>query len=317
MEIRDLVFFQRVVKANSISKAAKELFISQSQVSRAVSSLEHELGVELFERKGHKLELTPCGKIFYEDSSSIIDLCFKAIDRVKKTYAGMRSQISFASNIEGRTEHFLSEITKSLDSDEVYMCAAPLEGIVRSLKNGVFSFAITVPAVRDSEFHTEVLAEDELTLCVYEGHWTSRLDSVSMSDLKDERFVLAMRGYGTREVADSAFSLTGVVPRIAIETWDAKSSLEYVKLGMGITLCRKTIANSPKGNGLKFIPLSDKNLPKTSIGLSWKKDRTLSSDEMRFVEIARKFFVGEGFNYKRQGLPKSATAQQRLIGQDV
>ena len=229
----------------------------------------------------------------------------------------MRSQISFASNIEGRTEHFLSEITKSLDSDEVYMCAAPLEGIVRSLKNDVFSFAITVPAVRDSEFHTEVLAEDELTLCVYEGHWTSRLDSVSMSDLKDERFVLAMRGYGTREVADSAFSLTGIAPRIAIETWDAKSSLEYVKLGMGITLCRKTIANSPKGNGLKFIPLSDKNPPKTSIGLSWKKDRTLSSDEMRFVEIARKFFVGEGFNYKRQGLPKSATAQQRLIGQDV
>lgn len=297
MEIKDLVFFQRVVKANSISKAAEELFISQSQVSRVVSSLEHELGVELFERKGHKLELTPCGKIFYEDSSSIIDLCFKAIDRVKKTYAGMRSQISFASNIEGRTEHFLSEITQSLDSDEVYMCAAPLEGIVRSLKNGVFSFAITVPAVRDSEFHTELLAEDELTLCVYEGHWTSRLDSVSMSDLKDERFVLAMSGYGTREVADSAFSLTGIAPRIAIETWDAKSSLEYVKLGMGITLCRKTIANSPKCNGLKFIPLSDKNLPKTSIGLSWKKDRTLSSDEMRFVEIARKFFVGEGFNY--------------------
>lgn len=317
MEIKDLVFFQRVVKANSISKAAEELFISQSQVSRVISSLEHELGVELFERKGHKLELTPCGKIFYEDSSSIIDLCLKAIDRVKKTYAGMRSQISFASNIEGRTEHFLSEITKSLDSDEVYMCAAPLEGIVRSLKNGVFSFAITVPAVRDSEFHTELLAEDELTLCVYEGHWTSRLDSVSMSDLKDERFVLAMRGYGTREVADSAFSLTGIAPRIAIETWDAKSSLEYVKLGMGITLCRKTIANSPKCNGLEFIPLSDKNLPKTSIGLSWKKDRTLSSDEMRFVEIARKFFVGEGFNYKRQGLPKSATAQQRLIGQDV
>lgn len=297
MEIKDLVFFQRVVKTNSISKAAEELFISQSQVSRVISSLEHELGVELFERKGHKLELTPCGKIFYEDSSSIIGLCSKAIDRVKKTYAGMRSQISFASNIEGRTEHFLSEITKSLDSDEVYMCAAPLEGIVRSLKNGVFSFAITVPAVRDSEFHTEVLAEDELTLCVYEGHWTSKLDSVSMSDLKDERFVLAMRGYGTREVADSAFSLTGVVPRIAIETWDAKSSLEYVRLGMGITICRKAIANSPKCNGLKFIPLSDKNLSKTSIGLSWKEDRTLSPDEMRFIEIARKFFVGKGFNY--------------------
>lgn len=165
------------------------------------------------------------------------------------------------------------------------------------MKNGVFSFAITVPAVRDSEFHTEVLAEDELALCVYEDHWASRLNSVSMADLRDERFILAMRGYGTREVADSAFSLTGITPRIAIETWDAKSSLEYVKLGMGITLCRKTIANSPKCNGLKFIPLSDKNLPKTSIGLSWKKDRTLSSDEMRFVEIARKFFIGEGFNY--------------------
>lgn len=297
MEIKDLVFFQRVVKANSISKAAEELFISQSQVSRVISSLEHELGVELFERKGHKLELTPCGRVFYEDSSSVIDLCFKAIDRVKKTYAGMRSQISFASNIEGRTEHFLSEITKSLDSDEIYMCAAPLEGIVRSLKNGVFSFAITVPAIKDSELHTEVLAEDELVLCVPDGHWASELDSVSMSDLRDERFVLAMRGYGTREVADAAFSTTGIAPRIAIETWDAKSSLEYVRLGMGITICRKAIANAPKCNGLKFIPLSDKNLPKTSIGLSWKEDRALSPDEMRFIEIARKFFIGEGFNY--------------------
>ena len=66
---------------------------------------------------------------------------------------------------------------------------------------------------------------------------------------------------------------------------------------MGITICRKAIANSPKCNGLKFIPLSDKNLPKTSIGLSWKEDRTLSPDEMRFIEIARQFFVGEGFNY--------------------
>ncbi len=297
MEIKDLVFFQRVVKANSISKAAEELFISQSQVSRVISSLEHELGVELFERKGHKLELTPCGKIFYEDSSSIIDLCFKAIDRVRKTHAGMRSQISFASNIEGRTEHFLSEITKSLDSDEVYMCAAPLEGIVRSLKNGVFSFAITVPAIRDSELHTEVLAEDELVLCVPDGHWASKLDSSSMADLRDERFVLAMRGYGTREVAEAAFSATGIAPRIVIETWDAKSSLEYVRLGMGITICRKAIANSPKCNGLKFIPLSDKNLPKTSIGLSWKEDRTLSPDEIKFIEIARKFFTGEGFNY--------------------
>ena len=297
MEIKDLVFFQRVVKANSISKAAEELFISQSQVSRVISSLEHELGVELFERKGHKLELTPCGKIFYEDSSSIIDLCFKAIDRVKKTYAGMRSQISFASNIEGRTEHFLSEITKSLDSDEVYMCAAPLEGIVRSLKNGVFSFAITVPAVRDSEFHTEVLAEDELVLCVPDGHWASKLDSASMADLRDERFVLAMRGYGTREVAEVAFSATGIAPRIVIETWDAKSSLEYVKLDMGITLCRKAITSAPKCDDLRFIPLSDKNLPKTSIGLSWREDRTLSPDEIKFIEIARKFFTGEGFNY--------------------
>lgn len=297
MEIKDLVFFQHVVKANSISKAAKELFISQSQVSRVISSLEHELGVELFERKGHKLELTPCGRVFYEDSSSVIDLCFKAIDRVKKTYAGMRSQISFASNIEGRTEHFLSEITKSLDSDEIYMCAAPLEGIIRSLKNGVFSFAITVPAIRDSELHTEVLVEDELVLCVPDGHWASELNSVSMADLRDERFVLAMRGNGTREVADAAFSTTGIAPRIAIETWDAKPSLEYIKLGMGITICRKAIASAPKCDGLRFIPLSDKNLPKTSIGLSWKEDRTLSPDETRFIEIARKFFIGEGFNY--------------------
>ncbi len=66
--LKQLRYFQSVVRLNSFSEAAEENFISQSAISQQVQALERELGFQLLERKNRSFTLTPAGEYFYRKS---------------------------------------------------------------------------------------------------------------------------------------------------------------------------------------------------------------------------------------------------------
>ena len=66
METRQIQYFLEVAKREHVTEAADALHIAQSAISRQISNLEKELGVELFIREGRSVKLTPLGRIFYE-----------------------------------------------------------------------------------------------------------------------------------------------------------------------------------------------------------------------------------------------------------
>lgn len=66
--LKQLKYFQSVVRLNSFSSAAEENFISQPAISQQVQALERELGFQLLERKNRSFSLTPAGAYFYQKS---------------------------------------------------------------------------------------------------------------------------------------------------------------------------------------------------------------------------------------------------------
>lgn len=70
--IRQIRYFQSVVKNNSFSIAAEECSISQSAISQQIKALENELGFKLLERKNRKFTLTPAGEYFYRKSLVLV-----------------------------------------------------------------------------------------------------------------------------------------------------------------------------------------------------------------------------------------------------
>ena len=59
--LRQIQYFQAVVRCHSFSEAAEECHISQSAISQQVKALENELGFALLERKNRSFTLTPAG----------------------------------------------------------------------------------------------------------------------------------------------------------------------------------------------------------------------------------------------------------------
>lgn len=70
--IRQIRYFQSVVRNNSFSEAAEDCHISQSAISQQIKALENELGFPLLERHNRKFELTPAGEHFYKKSLILI-----------------------------------------------------------------------------------------------------------------------------------------------------------------------------------------------------------------------------------------------------
>ena len=77
MEFRTLKYFVTVAREESISRAAEKLFMTQSALSRAIQSLEEELGTKLFKREKYSVKLTADGLEFFKDTLKILSLAQK------------------------------------------------------------------------------------------------------------------------------------------------------------------------------------------------------------------------------------------------
>ena len=75
--LKQLKYFQSVVRLGSFSAAAEENFISQSAISQQVQSLERELSFALLVRKNRSFSLTPAGEYFYRKSLLLTDNLFE------------------------------------------------------------------------------------------------------------------------------------------------------------------------------------------------------------------------------------------------
>jgi LysR family transcriptional regulator, transcriptional activator of nhaA len=78
-----LYYFWTVVKEGSVTEACKKLFVSQSTVSGQLAVLEEQLGAQLFERRGRRLELTEAGQIAYSFSNEIFPLGTQLVRTLK------------------------------------------------------------------------------------------------------------------------------------------------------------------------------------------------------------------------------------------
>ena len=84
MELEQLRIFAAVAEQRSFTKAARQLYISHSTTSRAVSALEAELGLRLLERGNHIVGLTAAGESLLRGAREILELADSLADRVRE-----------------------------------------------------------------------------------------------------------------------------------------------------------------------------------------------------------------------------------------
>ena len=86
MNLRQLHYFRTLAKIEHYTQAAAQLSITQPSLSHAITELEKELGVFLFEKQGRNIRLTKYGKIFLTYVDSALCELEKGEKKIKKLF---------------------------------------------------------------------------------------------------------------------------------------------------------------------------------------------------------------------------------------
>lgn len=94
MQLRQLAYFIEIIQCQSMTRAARKLYISQPSLSQTIQNLEEELGFPLLIRTSHGVQPTEMGKRVYRDARKIVEESARMIEEWKEEYR-------FSQTVEG------------------------------------------------------------------------------------------------------------------------------------------------------------------------------------------------------------------------
>lgn len=231
--------FLTVVDKMSITEAAKALYVSQPAVSKRISQLEEELGLELFERKNAKLSLTAAGKkavkIFREFESKIEELIEENADRQKKECQG-RVRLGIADGWD--ISEWFSKITRELKERcpdvELELLCQGHEELIRMLQKKEVDMVMDQSELFAGmkELRLTALRKMKCILMFSRKHPLSGKENLSLSDFRNYPFYVAVSKKGEAFILDmlQACVKEGFIPKIE---YISSLSATYVKVLSG------------------------------------------------------------------------------------
>ncbi|NBI28407.1 LysR family transcriptional regulator [Chengkuizengella marina] len=294
MELRQLIYFVKVANKQHVTKAAEELHVAQSAVSRQIHQLEEELGVKLFIPKGRNLQLTPVGRLFLRRMESIISQFDKAVEEVHEFMDPELGEIRLGFPHSLGVDFvplLVSKFKRDHPNVKFRFKQGKYNTLLKSLKTGDIDLALISPFPEDDEYVTgEVLLTEELFAILPPDHVLSNEKEIRLGQLKDESFVLFNEEYSLRTIVWDACENAGFTPNIGFEGEETDTIRGLVAAGMGVSLlpemALKSSLTSLQPAKIKVI---DPNVNRT-IGIIHRKD-----EKLPLVADFFKRFITENF----------------------
>lgn len=229
MELLQLRYFYTVGKTLNISQAAKIHYIPQPAMSKTISKLEQELGINLFTRERNHLALTPSGALFLESVESILtelDGCLYRLEEKRKDFAGeiklliMQHRSTMTDIITDFTKkhpNITFQISYNYDPKMSYdICIAEKD------IHGRFDTSL-------------MLVRERINLLVPKSHRLASQTTASIADIKYENFIfLNHNNAWLSDQLREQCNKQGVFPKVNIVYNDLFCIKKYLGSGLGI-----------------------------------------------------------------------------------
>ncbi|MCR5736500.1 MAG: LysR family transcriptional regulator [Eubacterium sp.] len=280
MELLQLRYFKEAAECENFSSVAQKFMVPQPSISKTIKKLEEELGVQLFDRHGKKIALNGNGKFFYEK----VNLSLTNLDEGITHFSHAKSNIILYPQAGGRLVSLL--IADFLTSNADIF----LSSVYYSSENeNHYDFTFMQPQDDMSSYDFIDLMKDEIIVIVSTNHPLSSKDEISLSDLKDEKFIAHYPSMNLRQFTDHYCKAQGgFEPIVTFETHDYSALRYLVENNKGIALLPKAFFMIQPGPNIHVVSLKEKAY--RPLILAWKKGKILNESEKKFIEYTKNWF---------------------------
>ncbi|WP_018663859.1 LysR family transcriptional regulator [Heyndrickxia acidiproducens] len=293
MELRQLFYFIEVAKREHVTKAADELHVAQSAISRQISLLEAELGVELFLREGRNVKLTPIGKVFLEHAEKVVQEIEKAKKRMNEFLnpeAGL-IRLGFSTGLSVQSfSAFLAQFREGHPNLQYQFIQGTPNDLIRLIESGELDIALTAPVPTDHPAVAgDVLYMEKLMLLFHRGHWLADEPIIRLGQLKAERFITFRPGFSIREMLVNACQQAGFEPSIAFEGEDMETIKGLVASGTGVAILPEPALLFNLSKEIITAEISDYHFTRP-VGVIVPKKREMAPSEKALYEFLSAFY---------------------------
>lgn len=272
MELQQIKYFLALSEELHFWKTSQRMFITQSALSRHIKALEDEIGVRLFERNKRRVKLTEAGLFLKNQWGPLLNEINKVHTQARKIHEGASGLIRIGypgSIVYSFMPRLLTEISQHLPELKLELVEPIDISFEQLLLNYQMDMAFRRDPAENPALQSTCLYSEAFALVVPEKHPLTQENFKSLSDIRDEKFILSNLGQATfytsslrKMLEDYAFE-----PKVYIETDFGGMALGLVSQGLGVSILPFSYSYSALPN-VRFIPLPYE----MNLYVTWRKN---------------------------------------------
>src|SRR5438309_2075983 len=297
MELRHFRYFVAVAEALNFTKASARLRVAQPALSRQMTDLEDEIGVDLMKRSPRGVTLTAEGKLFLDEVRELLKRADESVEKVRALARGEYGELHVGYAPSPTVEILppaLAAFQKAVPRVKLLLHDLSSDELIAGLQNATLELAIMVQPSGEQTAGIEFEALRSYPLCVAmtAAHPFARLKSITLEKLAAEPLVAFRRkDYPeSYRFLDRVFASCPTKPRIAVECDSASSLITEVEAGRGIALS-STVFKLVSGKRLLYRPLTG-TTEVASVGIARASKGDVTPAGEKFCELLRKISNG-------------------------
>ena len=294
MDIRDYEYIVTIAEQKSITRAAAQLFITQSALTKFLQRTERSLGLPLFLKKGNQFLLTEAGQRYVETGRVIMQLDRQLENQLEHEATIQRHRIRLGYGM-GRSNQLIEEVFpdffRKFPDVQISTKAETSRKQMLELQNGRLDFVL-VTNVEQMPGYTYLPVETSRLVLVVPEHSelikeaeekeTFACPVISVEKLADMPMVSMPLTTNSGNLARELFKSRQIEPNIILEVSDIRSLMDAVENDIGIAICM----NVPLGTRrLKYLLLEEADPIEQVTNLVYRSDKALNEAMKYFIQL--------------------------------
>jgi len=292
VDIKQLHYFIAVSEQMNFSKAAERLHISQPSLSNAIKKLEQEIGSPLLERNTRNLQLTEAGELLFERAKVIVkNMEVLKIEMDEVIVHGTRD---ITIGVMESIKHWLPKVIANYKKDYPHMKIHLVDilgskRVKKSLKSYKTHLIITNQLMDDPELEVQTLYEERLVAVLPLQHPLAQKDTLTISDICEEPFIISTEGFQTRRDILTSFEQAGKNINIQFEIERFETAVSLVREHLGVTILPENYLQGPTAKTIVKKEIEGLNLSR-NVYLVYLKNRHLPLAIRQLLKDIVQFF---------------------------
>jgi len=224
------------------TKAASQLCITQPSLSYAISSLEDELGVKLFEKCGRNVTLTRSGKAFLRDVEEILSRLDASTANLKTVETDKGTiELAFVRElgddfVPGVISGFLADNTSSRVRINLNYTQNVTADIMKGLKEKRYDIAFCQRLNNEPMIEFIPVIKRDLIVVMAKGHALAAKLNLRLEDILPYPQIMLDKTSAVRSVINCFYNSINAVPEIAYEVADERMAAGFAANGLGVCI---------------------------------------------------------------------------------